>query len=303
MRLFENIKNMNCDIILIIIIIVLIFNLYCKQSNIEKMSNDITDTDITDEIERIVEARYVEDIKAIQKLTKMSSELQSNPQSNPPKLPKPLNSKQSLNISGDLNIGTLNYRETNPTISIGDSDNKMYIKNVKSNNNYSFQIQNNDNEPILKIDKGWSIVTSPDELTFTYNDIEVFKINKRDASETSPVPKTADITTPTDIDIDTLEAKVNDNKTYIDNINTYAFRAGHRVARLKSKNDALFIKNFETDHDHTGGDTGSVDSKYRLAESDTWWFVHGKLTRGNVKIPQLMNESIDDDIVASDALF
>lgn len=291
MRLFENIKNMNCDIILIIIIIVLIFNLYCKQSNIEKMNNNITDTYITDTINKIVEDRYVEDIKAIQKLTKMSSELQQS---------KPLNSKQSLNISGDLNIGTLNYRETNPTISIGNSDNKMYIKNVKSNNNYSFQIQNNNNDPILKIDKGWSIVTSPDELTFTYNDEEVFKINKL-PSETSPVPKTADIKTSADLDqIDTTVIK--ESKEYLDDINTYAFRAGHRVARLDSKNHALFIKPYiGTGHKHTGGSNGRLKDNYKLSKSnptDRWWFEHGDLTTGNTQIPQLMNESIDNDIDA-----
>jgi len=133
MELFKDINNGKYNTILIVLIFILLFNLYCKQSNIENM----TDTDIIDKIDTKYKMTSIRDLYEIY-------------------------TDKILNGTFDKDC------IVKGNVSIGPPGSKI---NMKYENDGLIFSNSNDDSTVLKIDKDYSIEvgTNPDELQFKYN--------------------------------------------------------------------------------------------------------------------------------------
>ena len=139
MELFKDINNGKYNTILIVLIFILLFNLYCKQSNIENMEGtQITDTDIIDKIDTKYNMTSIRDLHEIYKN----------------KILKGTFDKDCI-VKGN--------------VSIGPPDSKI---NMKYENDGLIFSNSNDDSTVLKIDNDYSIEVgeNPGNLEIKYND-------------------------------------------------------------------------------------------------------------------------------------
>jgi hypothetical protein len=191
MGLLEDIKCGKYNLELFIIIIVLFFYLFCKQTNIENMTDTTTTTtahnttlspETIDAINKAVNDKYLADVESIGNLSTIATALQSD---------EGITIPGNTNFRGNLNVGTITNDNSYISIGMNGNDNNTgtnyHIKNLKdtATDKHSFQVTTNtnglstpiltidngsslkiDNGSSLKIDNGWSINTDENNINF-----------------------------------------------------------------------------------------------------------------------------------------